>query len=154
MHWIVTFFGSSVGKKILMALTGFCFIGFLTGHLIGNLTLYGGRDAFNAYAEHLHALGPVITAVELGLLTLAVGLGLTLRTWAAFGTVVLIVVLQLVTAPVSAHLVGRAAYRSGQFRRDLARHDELAEGLDATGFTAADVAVADPREVARETDVD
>ena len=71
MHWIVTFFGSSVGKKILMALTGFCFIGFLTGHLIGNLTLYGGRDAFNAYAEHLHALGPVITAVELGLLTLA-----------------------------------------------------------------------------------
>ena len=71
MHWIVTFFGSSVGKKLLMALTGFCFIGFLTGHLIGNLTLYGGRDAFNAYAEHLHALGPVITAVELGLLTLA-----------------------------------------------------------------------------------
>ena len=72
MQWIVDFFGSSVGKKLLMALTGFCFIGFLTGHLIGNLTLYGGRDAFNAYAEHLHALGPVITAVELGLLTLAV----------------------------------------------------------------------------------
>ena len=72
MQWIVDFFGSSVGKKILMALTGFCFIGFLAGHLIGNLTLYGGRDAFNAYAEHLHALGPVITLVELALLTLAV----------------------------------------------------------------------------------
>ena len=71
MQWTVDFFGSSVGKKLLMALTGFCFVGFLTGHLIGNLTLYGGRDAFNAYAEHLHALGPVITAVELGLLTLA-----------------------------------------------------------------------------------
>ena len=72
MQWIVDFFGSSVGKKILMALTGFCFIGFLTGHLIGNLTLYGGRDAFNAYAEHLHALGPVITVTEIGLLTMAV----------------------------------------------------------------------------------
>jgi len=71
MQWTVDFFGSSVGKKLLMALTGLCFIGFLTGHLIGNLALYGGRDAFNAYAEHLHALGPVITAVELGLLTLA-----------------------------------------------------------------------------------
>jgi succinate dehydrogenase / fumarate reductase cytochrome b subunit len=71
MQWTVDFFGSSVGKKLLMALTGFCFVGFLTGHLIGNLTLYGGRDAFNAYAEHLHALGPVITAVELGLLILA-----------------------------------------------------------------------------------
>ena len=50
MQWIVDFFGSSVGKKLLMALTGFCFIGFLTGHLMGNLSLYGGRDAFNAYA--------------------------------------------------------------------------------------------------------
>lgn len=72
MHWIFSFFGSSVGKKLLMALTGFCFIGFLTGHLVGNLTLYGGRDAFNAYAEHLHALGPVITLAEWGLLTLAI----------------------------------------------------------------------------------
>ncbi len=71
MQWIFDFFGSSVGKKLMMALTGLCFIGFLTGHLIGNLTLYGGRDAFNAYAEHLHALGPVITLVEWGLLTLA-----------------------------------------------------------------------------------
>jgi len=71
MQWTIDFFGSSVGKKLLMALTGFCFIGFLAGHLIGNLTLYGGRDAFNAYAEHLHALGPLITVVELGLLTLA-----------------------------------------------------------------------------------
>ena len=72
MQWIFNFFGSSVGKKLLMALTGFCFVGFLTGHLVGNLTLYGGRDAFNAYAEHLHALGPVITLVEWGLVTLAV----------------------------------------------------------------------------------
>ena len=72
MQWIFNFFGSSVGKKLLMALTGFCFFGFLTGHLVGNLTLYGGRDAFNAYADHLHALGPVITLVEWGLLTLAI----------------------------------------------------------------------------------
>jgi len=72
MQWMFNFFGSSVGKKLLMALTGACFIGFLTGHLIGNLTLYGGRDAFNAYAEHLHALGPLITLAEWGLLTLAV----------------------------------------------------------------------------------
>ena len=55
-----------------MALTGFCFVGFLTGHLVGNLTLYGGRDAFNAYAEHLHALDPMITLVEWGLVTLAI----------------------------------------------------------------------------------
>jgi succinate dehydrogenase / fumarate reductase cytochrome b subunit len=72
MNWIVQTFGSSVGKKLLMALTGFGFIGFLTAHLAGNLSIYGGREAFNSYAEHLHSLGPLLTVAEFGLLTLAV----------------------------------------------------------------------------------
>ena len=55
----------------MMAITGLCFIGFLVVHLAGNLTLYGGRDLFNAYADHLHALGPLVTVAELGLLILA-----------------------------------------------------------------------------------
>ena len=71
MHWITNFFGSSIGKKLLMAFTGFCFISFLTVHLAGNLTLYGGKDMFNAYAEHLHSLGPIILVAEWGLLLLA-----------------------------------------------------------------------------------
>ena len=54
-----------------MALTGLAFCGFLAGHLAGNLTIYGGKEAFNSYAEHLHALGPVLTAVEWGLLFFA-----------------------------------------------------------------------------------
>ena len=71
MQWIGNFLGSSVGKKLLMALTGFCFIGFLSAHLAGNLTLYGGGAMFNSYAQHLHGLGPLITIAEWGLLTLA-----------------------------------------------------------------------------------
>lgn len=71
MQWIVNFFGSSMGKKLLMALTGCCFIGFLSAHLAGNLTLYGGRTMFNSYAEHLHGLGPLLTLAEWGLLLLA-----------------------------------------------------------------------------------
>jgi len=63
---------SSIGKKLLMALTGLAFCGFLAGHLAGNLTIYGGKDAFNSYAEHLHALGPVLTLAEWGLLLFAV----------------------------------------------------------------------------------
>jgi len=35
------------------------------------LTLYGGKDAFNNYAEHLHALGPILTIAEWGLVFLA-----------------------------------------------------------------------------------
>ena len=71
MYWITNFFGSSIGKKLLMAFTGFCFISFLSVHLAGNLTLYGGKDMFNSYAEHLHSLGPIILFAEWGLLFLA-----------------------------------------------------------------------------------
>jgi succinate dehydrogenase / fumarate reductase, cytochrome b subunit len=71
MTWILNTLGSSVGKKLLMAVTGLGFIGFLTGHLAGNLTIYGGKDAFNSYAAHLHSLGPLVTVVEWGLLVLA-----------------------------------------------------------------------------------
>ncbi|HSM74512.1 MAG TPA: succinate dehydrogenase cytochrome b subunit [Desulfobacterales bacterium] len=72
MNWLINTLGSSIGKKLLMALTGLGFISFLAGHLAGNLTIYGGKDAFNNYAAHLHALGPIVTVAELGLLLFAV----------------------------------------------------------------------------------
>ena len=71
MNWITGTLGSSIGKKMMMAITGISFCGFLTAHLAGNLTIYGGKDAFNGYAEHLHALGPLVTLAEIGLLTFA-----------------------------------------------------------------------------------
>jgi succinate dehydrogenase / fumarate reductase cytochrome b subunit len=70
MKWLMTTLGSSIGKKLMMAATGLSFIGFLAVHLAGNLTLYGGADAFNSYAEHLHALGPLLGVAEFGLLGL------------------------------------------------------------------------------------
>ena len=72
MNWITNTLGTSIGKKLFMAITGLGFIGFLAGHLAGNLTIYGGKDAFNSYAEHLHSLGPLLTLAEVGLLTFAV----------------------------------------------------------------------------------
>lgn len=71
MNWISDTLGSSIGKKLLMAITGLGFIGFLTGHLGGNLTIYGGKDAFNSYAEHLHSLGILVNIAEIGLLLFA-----------------------------------------------------------------------------------
>ena len=81
MNWLTGTIWTSLGKKLLMAVTGLCFCVFLTTHLLGNLTLYAGKDAFNSYAAHLHALGPVITVFEWGLLVFAlvhVGTGLLL----------------------------------------------------------------------------
>jgi succinate dehydrogenase / fumarate reductase cytochrome b subunit len=69
MNWITGTLGASIGKKLMMAITGFSFCGFLAAHLAGNLTIYGGQDAFNSYATHLHSLGPLLTVAEMVLLT-------------------------------------------------------------------------------------
>lgn len=70
MNWIVQTLSSSVGKKLLMAVTGLSFLGFLAGHLAGNLTVYAGADAFNAYAAKLQSLGPLLRVVEAVLIAL------------------------------------------------------------------------------------
>jgi len=60
---------SSLGKKIVMAVSGFFLIGFVILHLLGNLLIYGGPDALNAYAEKLRHLGPMLWITRLVLLT-------------------------------------------------------------------------------------
>ncbi len=72
MNWLKQTLWSSIGKKLMMAITGLAFCAFLAGHLAGNLTIYAGKDAFNSYAEHLQSLGPLITVAELGLVVFAV----------------------------------------------------------------------------------
>jgi len=57
---------TSVGRKFLMAITGFMMFGFVAVHLIGNSTVY--FDGINAYAEHLHALGPLVWIFRLVML--------------------------------------------------------------------------------------
>jgi succinate dehydrogenase / fumarate reductase cytochrome b subunit len=72
MNWLTGTLGSSIGKKLIMALTGLCFIGFLLAHLAGNLTLYAGKDVFHHYAESLQRLGPLLWVFESGLILFAV----------------------------------------------------------------------------------
>ncbi len=67
MNWVTQAFSTSVGKKQLMAITGLLFLLFLTTHLLGNLSIYSGPTAFVAYAEHLHALGKLLVAAEIGM---------------------------------------------------------------------------------------
>lgn len=45
---------STIGRKLLVALTGVVLTLFLAGHLIGNLLVFVGREAFNDYAQFLH----------------------------------------------------------------------------------------------------
>ncbi len=71
-NWFICTLKSSIGKKLIMALTGLGFCIFLIAHLAGNLTICAGEDAFNSYAERLHALGPLVIFTEIGLLFFAV----------------------------------------------------------------------------------
>ena len=61
----------------------------------------------------------------LGLILMLVGLALRLRSGGAVWALVLVAVFQLLTAPVAAHMVGRAGYRTGKIRDDLLVVDEL-----------------------------
>jgi len=61
----VSFIRSTVGRKLVIALTGLSLLIFIIAHLSGNLTLmFGGSNAFNAYAYRLMSLGPLLYAVE------------------------------------------------------------------------------------------
>jgi succinate dehydrogenase / fumarate reductase cytochrome b subunit len=50
------FFGSTVGKKVVMAVTGVFLVTFVIGHLVGNLQIYLGAEAINHYGEFLREL--------------------------------------------------------------------------------------------------
>ncbi len=68
MNLIGAFYRSSIGKKWIVALTGLCLIGYVIGHLIGNLQIFIGRDQINNYAVKLHELGPLLWGVRIFLL--------------------------------------------------------------------------------------
>ena len=81
MNWLVKTFTSSIGKKQVQAVTGLVFCLFITVHLMGNLTIYGGKDSFLSYVDHLHSVEALVTLAEFGLIFLAVfhiGMGLYL----------------------------------------------------------------------------
>jgi len=61
--------GTSIGTKILIALTGLTLVGFLIFHLAGNLLVFFGPASYN---EHAHALisNPLLVPAELGLVAI------------------------------------------------------------------------------------
>ena len=70
MKSILSSLWSSIGRKTLMAASGWLLGFFLTFHLVGNSFLFGGRRTFNTYADRLHSLGILIPALEAGLFVL------------------------------------------------------------------------------------
>jgi succinate dehydrogenase / fumarate reductase cytochrome b subunit len=65
---IAAFHRSSVGRKMIVAVTGVILILFVIGHLLGNLQIFLGPEWINGYAEHLRDLGPFLWAIRAVLL--------------------------------------------------------------------------------------
>ncbi|MDF1824251.1 MAG: succinate dehydrogenase cytochrome b subunit [Verrucomicrobiales bacterium] len=51
---LLGFWGSSIGKKLIVAVTGVMLVGFLIAHMVGNLLIFQGRESLNDYGYFLH----------------------------------------------------------------------------------------------------
>ena len=65
-------FSSSIGRKWIVALTGIILVLFVVGHLVGNLSVFLGPDAINAYALFLQGLGEILWVIRIVLLACVV----------------------------------------------------------------------------------
>ncbi len=73
-----SFLASSIGRKVVMALTGLVLFGYVVVHMVGNLQIYLGPEALNAYAVKLREMPALLWGVR-GLLLLSA----VLHVWAA-----------------------------------------------------------------------
>jgi succinate dehydrogenase / fumarate reductase cytochrome b subunit len=78
MNLAGSLFGSSIGRKILVAVTGVILITFVIGHLVGNLQVFGPADRLNGYAHLLHEMGATLWIARIVLIVSVV-----IHIWAA-----------------------------------------------------------------------
>ena len=72
MNPLASFISSSIGRKWIVALTGLAMLGFLIGHLVGNLQIFLPPEHINKYAAFLKSVGELLWIVRLGLLAVVV----------------------------------------------------------------------------------
>ena len=64
MTRLSAFWASTIGKKIVMGVTGLIMVGFLIGHMAGNLQVFLGAERLNGYSRFLHGLGELLWLVR------------------------------------------------------------------------------------------
>ncbi len=69
----------------------------------------------------------------LGVILVVIAIALSVRSWVVLLLLIPVIVFQLLTAPISAHMVGRAGYRAGDYDPDTLAVDELAPDVAAAG---------------------
>jgi succinate dehydrogenase / fumarate reductase cytochrome b subunit len=89
--FLLDLYGTAVGKKYVMALTGIAMMGYVAAHAIGNLKMYLGPEDLNHYGEFLRdLLVPILPrTVLLWLLRIGLLVALVLHLHAAYGLTVM-----------------------------------------------------------------
>lgn len=102
--------------------------------ILGALLCLGAAIGLARLPDVLSRMHAATKPQTLGLLVLLIGLGISIRDPKVVGLLVVTGVLQMLTAPISAHLVARTSYRTRQFRIDVTDPDELDTDLARAGF--------------------
>jgi len=86
MQRSTSLFRTTIGLKITMAVSGIVWVGFVIGHMLGNLKVYLGRAAFNHYAEGLRVFGEPFLPREgaLWIFRVVLIVALVLHVWSAW----------------------------------------------------------------------
>lgn len=66
--WLLALYRSTIGKKMIMAVTGLMMVGFVIVHMAGNLQLFQGAAKINGYSAFLKSTGELLWLARLGLL--------------------------------------------------------------------------------------
>ena len=64
LNALFVFYQSSIGKKWVVALTGLVLVGYVFGHLAGNLQIFLPPERINGYAAFLHSLGALLWVIR------------------------------------------------------------------------------------------
>ncbi len=90
--WIVQLYGTALGKKYAMAISGIVGLGYIFAHMVGNLKMYFGAESFDTYSEWLREglLYPILPhTVMLWILRLSLIVALVVHVHAAYSLTVM-----------------------------------------------------------------
>ncbi|MGN7149408.1 monovalent cation/H(+) antiporter subunit G [Arthrobacter sp. SAFR-179] len=105
--------------------------------VVGALMSLGAAIGLLRFPDLLSRMHAATKPQVLGLFLLLAAIGLQMRTWWVWPVLAVAWIFQLLTVPVSAHMVGRAGYRTKHLHRELLTADELEAVVQKAAAEAA-----------------
>ncbi|MFJ6157058.1 monovalent cation/H(+) antiporter subunit G [Pseudarthrobacter sp. NPDC092184] len=105
--------------------------------IVGATMSLGAAIGLLRFPDLLSRMHSATKPQVLGLFLLLASIGLQMRTWWVWPVLLVAWIFQLLTVPVSAHMVGRAGYRTKHLHRELLTSDELEAVVQKAAAKAA-----------------